>query len=79
MRRLETRDFNNNEAWLIFRLDARVADEYLDIYIVMHLPSTLIGALKISFKIFKPITEINYYDQISAFRLGNQKFIKKQS
>ena len=42
MRQLETRDFDNNEAWLIFRLDARVADEYLDIYIVMHLPSTFI-------------------------------------
>lgn len=39
MRAFKPSDFDNDEAWLIFRLDARVANEYLDIYIVMHLPS----------------------------------------
>ncbi len=42
MRALTTSDFDNNEAWLIFRLDMRVADEYLDVYIVMHLPSEFV-------------------------------------
>jgi len=42
MKALKLSDFDNNEAWLIFRLDARVANEYLDIYIVMHLPSEFI-------------------------------------
>ena len=44
MKAFKPSDFDNNEAWLIFRLDARVANEYLDIYIVMHLPSEFILA-----------------------------------
>jgi len=42
MRAFKPNDFDDNEAWIIFRLDARVANEYLDIYITMHLPSEFI-------------------------------------
>jgi len=35
-------DFEKNEAWLMFRLDIKEADDFLDLYMLMHLPSECI-------------------------------------
>ncbi len=39
MKKYTFRDFENNPAYLMFRLDAKVAGEYVDLYMLMHLPS----------------------------------------
>ena len=44
MKAFKHSDFETNEAWLILRLDARVANEYVDVYMVMHPPSEVILA-----------------------------------
>lgn len=35
-------DFEKNSAWLVFRLDVKVANDFLDMYLLMHLPSEAI-------------------------------------
>src|SRR5690348_12054101 len=40
-------DFQENNAWLIFRMDAQVQDQPIDIYLLMHLPSGYIMAHEI--------------------------------
>lgn len=40
-------DFVANNAWLIFRVDAQVQDQPIDIYLLMHLPSGYIMAHEI--------------------------------
>jgi hypothetical protein len=42
MKLYNTRDFEKNEAWLVFRFDIKIADNFADVYMLMHLPSEFI-------------------------------------
>ena len=39
LKKFDYDDFSPNDAWLVFRLDAQVKDDPIDIYVLMDLPS----------------------------------------
>lgn len=42
MKMYQFSDFDKNDAWLMFRFDVKVANDFLDMYLIMHLPSGFI-------------------------------------
>ena len=44
MKPYEIKDFSNNPAWIIFRLDTQIGNKPVDIYFIMDLPSEFILA-----------------------------------
>lgn len=42
MKLYNSSDFEKNEAWLVFRFDMKIADNFHDLYLLMHLPSQFI-------------------------------------